>query len=1062
MKKVLANTARPMVKLLALAILVTLVLAAPRRAAAEEPAREFLDALRDMGYYDVALEFLDRAPDNPAVPVEFKEIVLYEKGLTLIEGSRYERDIVLREKQLDQAKLVLDQFIAERATHAFASSAKSQLANLLVERARINIERANRKSTATAEKTKLMDEARTMYKEARQVFSDSLEDLKTKLGAIQIQPGENKSDPLTRRLIETRDRYRADYLQAKLLVPAIEEEMADTYAEGAPERKDLLISAAKQYDQAYTDYRTRIAGLYARMYEGRCHFKLKDYKTAISYFAELLEQPNSPEAFRTLKLKTLMLAAECWLNAQDANLYNEAILKIGPFVDLANPVEQREPDWLFLRMSLAKANWLSYQELAKKPNLSADDRKQMNVAKANAIKDARFVSKEKSDFKEEALTLLVEIGVPQGPGGPIGPPTTFADARTAGKDALDGVQSAKFTLQELTTRLASTTDATEKQDLEKQLAATKKSIEDGPTLAFDFFRRALELADSETTTDDLNVVRYFLCYLYYTRADFYDAALMGEFIARRYPSAAGARQCAQIAMASYLGIYKDNAQAADRSFETSKIMSIADYTIDKWPGQPESVDAASTMIVFMINDNKLDQALEYLAKIPVDSPKRGEAELKTGQAIWSSYLRGTSTVRAWETEGRPQAEIDAERTRLDIVKEKAKSTLVDGIERMKLQAANETVVTAALALAQVYVDTGETVKAVQLLEDKTIGPLSLLRQKHPAVQRLAIETYKAALRAYIASLEKSDATGRTAAVDKAKQVMAELKSAMGDTPEGKDRLVAIYISLAYDLKQQMDQIQKLDDKKAFAIGLASFLNAVRAGSDELNVLAWVADTFSRMGESFDTDPRNLTKEAQDYLTNAVTAFETILTKGDSQGTSWLSDDMRITIQMRMAQTKRQLRNYKDALDLFEQILKKKNSLLNLQVEAAKAYQEWAAEPRREELYVYAMMGARPDEANKNAKTIWGWGKLAQITARYPQYSDTFFEARYNLAVSRLHYGERKNEEKYRQMAKQDVLLTHKLYPDLGGNTWKPKFDRLLREIQRSLGEAETGLPAPKS
>src|SRR5207247_2540728 len=69
-----------------------------QRIFAVEPAREFLDALRDRGYYDVAIDYLNSVADNPAVPVTFKETMLYERGLTLVQGAKFQRDIAIREK----------------------------------------------------------------------------------------------------------------------------------------------------------------------------------------------------------------------------------------------------------------------------------------------------------------------------------------------------------------------------------------------------------------------------------------------------------------------------------------------------------------------------------------------------------------------------------------------------------------------------------------------------------------------------------------------------------------------------------------------------------------------------------------------------------------------------------------------------------------------------------------------------------------------------------------------------------------------------------------------------
>src|SRR4051812_43082838 len=90
------------------------ILVVPADAMAHEPAQAFLDALREHNYFDVALDYLASAENNPSLSDSFKETILYEKGTTLVQGARLQRDSALREQQLDEAQKVLNQFIKAR------------------------------------------------------------------------------------------------------------------------------------------------------------------------------------------------------------------------------------------------------------------------------------------------------------------------------------------------------------------------------------------------------------------------------------------------------------------------------------------------------------------------------------------------------------------------------------------------------------------------------------------------------------------------------------------------------------------------------------------------------------------------------------------------------------------------------------------------------------------------------------------------------------------------------------------------------------------------------------
>src|SRR5688572_13032666 len=117
-------------------------LAGTAQLQAVEQAREFLDKLREERYYDEAIAYLDSLKDSPLVSVEFKKTLLYERGLTLVEGAKYKRDNILREKDLNQAQESLKQFLAENPDELLIMAAKNQMGNVTVERGRMLVERA--------------------------------------------------------------------------------------------------------------------------------------------------------------------------------------------------------------------------------------------------------------------------------------------------------------------------------------------------------------------------------------------------------------------------------------------------------------------------------------------------------------------------------------------------------------------------------------------------------------------------------------------------------------------------------------------------------------------------------------------------------------------------------------------------------------------------------------------------------------------------------------------------------------------------------------------------------
>ena len=162
------------------------------------------------------------------------------------------------------------------------------------------------------------------------------------------------------------------------------------------------------------------------------------------------------------------------------------------------------------------------------------------------------------------------------------------------------------------------------------------------------------------------------------------------------------------------------------------------------------------------------------------------------------------------------------------------------------------------------------------------------------------------------------------------------------------------------------------------------------------------------------------------------------------------------LKLRAAVAERSAGNYDKAIAMLSGLLKEKPQLLPAQVEAAKTYQ-LRGENDNPDYYVPAIKGG----GTGIGQNIWGWGKLALQTSRDPQFRDIFHEARYNIAVCRSRFGETQNDKTKKKelltLAKSDISNTKQFEPTLGGDKWKPLYDKLLRNIQQQLHEPVVGL-----
>ena len=1081
---------------------------------AEEPAERFLEKLREAGLYDIASDYLDLMQDSPLVSTRFKEVLPYERAVTLLRQARSNRDLVIREKQLDAAQQALKQFQAERSDHPLLFDAQRESANVVVERAHLKLERAKKPSEA-ANKALLISDARSLFDEAHKLFTNQHTELKTRLEGIPKVLDPKKDE----KRIEARDQMRGHYLQALVLAAVVLEEAADTVEKGSDAYKDYLTTAIKQNDTIYKNYRKFIAGLYARLYQGRCYQKLGNLKEALSYYGELMANEDDDSDVMKLRIEATLYACECWLDPSLGKSV-EAIQKGRELVAKIPPHQQRDESVLKLRLVVARASKQYAEELRQK---DPKDR-QIGPILLEARKFAQAVANVNSDFQKEAQKLLGELG------GAVVAPTTkksykkFAEAKTAALESYEEIKAPKTNIDYLTEQLPQTTDAEERKAMEAQIAESRILFEQGSRDTIRICRDALGMADTDTDIEDVNSIRNLLCYLHYSMANYYDAAAIGEFVARRFPETAAARTCARIAMASYLKLFqeaKENAKpqidrwldeldkdsdgrisleelnAADDAikaalasadvnqdnridnselirlatrFESDRIVDVCNYITQKWADQTEAQEALGTLISFMISEAQLAKAELFLKQIPEDSPQRGAAELRIGQALWGSYVRGMqqlreqqdSAVKAGADKTAVEQQSAASRAELLEVKNRAEKTLDDGVQRMeKSGKIDATLVSAVLSLAQISVDTNQAPKAVALLENDIFGPLKLVAEKHESTQRrgFAEDTYKISLRAYISALSQKDADSKRL-IEKANEMMSLLKEAMGSSADGQKALISVYITLARELEQQI-KLAPEDTRTNLLHGFRTFLEQVGAGSKELNVLYWVGSTYSSMAES---NPQS--KDAADYYKRAVDTYQSIIDKG-SRKELVLDSGIKNQVYIQLARTKRQQGDFDGAVGLLKDILTENAVLLPVQIEAATTLQEWGAKDPQK--YVAAGSGAFPN--GKKGMTVWGWGLIANRVANKSQFHNQFYDARYNLATCQYRFALAQKEpdkrDKYLKMARNAISTTVDLYPNLAGDATASQrdftmaYDQLLKLIQREMKEQETGLAGLK-
>ncbi len=996
------------------------IAATPARGA--EEAWRFLDGLRQRGYHDVVLDYLDQMSNSPMCPVDLKEVIDYEAGVSLVSASRL-ANLDARQELLDKARDRFQSFLKAHFNHLLASEAGTQLANVLIERGKIKMELAATPGKSPSEKKKLIEEARKHYEDAKKAFIVAEQKVAERLKGFETTRLDEKKEADR---IQQRDQARSEFVQAKLYIASATYEIGKTYDPKSKEYKENLQAAAAMYRDLYEKYGTLIAGLYARMWEGRAYKDLGDYKTALEIFREMLTLPDEPEAFRLLKNQSLILTLETYTTSSAKN-YREAVNRAQAWEQAARGDERSSSEGLAIQYLGGIAALEYAREVGKSDSAF---REHVGVAR----KYLEYVNRIPGEYQRrarETLTAAPEFGTIKAE-----EPKTYADAKDRGDYAWG-------TMVVLLGKMNQ--PGTSKADLQKLLMEKNQARDE----AIKYYQMSMGMKEPDVDMQALNLNRFRLAYLYWDAGDLYRAALLGEFLAREYPQSAGAQKGAEIAVKAYRTLFTEVKPDEDRSFETARINSIAEYIMTLWSGQPEADEALMMLIDTAVDNRAMDQAVGYLDKVPADSPRRGAAELRTGQALWAAYVR---------TLGQPEEKRPSS-SDLDAMLNQAQENLEKGIARMRKPVdegsqPDYSLVYSVLSLAQILINQGQSEQAVKWLEDPKIGPVTLVNAKSPVTEKegFQIDVYREALRAYVGAQE----------LDKAEKVMVSLEEAVkaGGDADVNRQLTQIYIRLGHELQELLTRLRvenKVEQMQKVSKGFELFLDKIssRKEGNNFNSLNWVAETYYGLGAGMDPGGKTLPPEAAAYYGKAAKTFIEILQRCKAEKDFAPAPGASTTVMVRMAAALRGMGKYEEAMKLLVSILNEKESRVDVQIEAALTYQEWGDE--RPGYYEFAIKGG---QQKGSTYLVWGWGGIARRVAPFQQYLSTFHQARYNLALCRFNLAQSQSgaeKSKNLQQAELDITRTRQLYPEMGGNEWYGKYDELLKKIQKSLGKEAVGL-----
>ena len=971
--------------------------------AAGEPAKDFINQLRAAKYFDTALAYLDRISEYPGVSEDFLGAIPLEKAQTYIELAISSRNSDKRNENFRLAEAEITAFLKKEG-HPRLSEARLKLGKLQLVRAT--------QLMATEPDDATRSEAAKSYLSASKTFdaivTDLREELKQMAGA-KAPGAEAKA---------LRDRYRGEFMQAMNSAAESRRLAAGTYRDPLKDGKELLEQSLKAFVELSEKYGRYAQGAIAMLQRGQVEEQLGEKEKALDSYLRMLEQPDA-DALRDAKFQAVNGIIRLSLEKTPPN-YQTGIDRGEPIVEDVRPNERTAASVQDLRIALAKAYLLRSQdkEKVKKPV----ERKR---AEARARELLNTASRIPSPQSEKAIALLADLGIDRE--APVEMPQ--AEQPESLRDAFESARDLQAAMDQLESTIAVLDKEGATADQQEQLKDVNKQLVENRLLAIQYLQRGLSLVELSSDLELVNQSRQYLAFLLFKSKHYRDATVVGLFLARNSPGSEAGLSGGLVALnALQLLLVEDSGNTA----ASGQLESLADFMLKFWPDSSKAALAQGVIIKIALRDGKWDEAEARIAAMP-EGEERSSYNRLLGVLLWNEHIKARiaeDDVKAKEYLG------------------KARLQVAEGLSAIDGKLANIEAGKAALVLIKIHLRMKDIDAALSVMENQTYGPTAIIDRLGNAGQSFESDTYSTELQVLVQRMAASP-DDADALLKRAMSVMDKLRTSVVG-PDAQKKLTAIYIRASREIRDSLEASTG-PAKQALVSAFRVFLDRISKTTKDAATLQWVGQTLVDLAvTSMPPGTTKATGQAAELLKTAVSTLEQIKAG---------SSDVPLQVEFQLATAQRMLGNYSAAVKGYAAILTEKPMMLDAQVAAALAYEQWAQiVPEKYTVVAFqkALNGGKPDSKGKNL--IWGWGKVSQLTSRDPKYQDMFFNARYHVALCRYRAGKKSNSKLLMEKSKSDITKVHALYPAMGGETHYLKFNKLLKQIEADLGQPAQGLP----
>ncbi|MER3417352.1 MAG: hypothetical protein C4297_14250 [Gemmataceae bacterium] len=650
-------------------------------AFAEPPHLDFVRGLRQRGFADLALEYLEKLQKDTSLPEAVRTILPLEIARTQAALSQAEEDPSARQELLQRARKGIEGFLQAHPDHPAAGEALVELGRILLDHARrLQAEKA----TTDAGQS---EQVRQAFDQADRILAAA---------SARLKPAATSLDPKKK----SYDRAAvATYLQALYLQGETRFAKAQTFS--ADDEKTIVargetLSAAVEVLQPFAElaFRDQPYAWLGLTLLARCYDELDKRDLAQKYYDLVVRERPSDIVIPAQRLvryyqiqaafenrpfhqggkpkdkPTVIELAQAWLN------------------DFKNDAQTREGQ--HIQLMLAATILRDLQQVPTAQRAQATHQRQ--VDRALNILDP--IQSRPGEFRELARQLKLQL--------------LAASGRAAQKKIHDlatfdecfvRAQIEAESIRQLIASLGKLEKEEDKQHVQQQILQHWQAVVAA-------LRRGLPLVPPGAPVRDIQDAWGLLAEGYAILGDYYRASVAAEHLAEVAGSPQVARSAAGAALRWYQQLLSRDAQA--RRADIQRMIGLAKRIVERWPSSPQADQAREILGRAAYQDGQFAQGASFLEKVSPSYPRYAYCSYLAAVGYWNVHVqqvRQKQQPLRTPTPERDKAVGLLERS----LKAFEKANELDEQSRSVW-------LPAALMLAQLYQFQGENARALAVLE----------------------------------------------------------------------------------------------------------------------------------------------------------------------------------------------------------------------------------------------------------------------------------------------------------------------------------------------------------